>query len=72
MEDFEILLRGEVAVERSSRWWKYFCIYIGFVLSRDNKPQFRSRVYNFTYYLHKLLDSRPLLKRGGVGFEGHL
>jgi hypothetical protein len=26
MGDFEVVLRGEVAVERNSRWWKCFCV----------------------------------------------
>jgi hypothetical protein len=46
--------------------------YIGFGFSRVNKIQFRSRVYDFTYHIHKLLGSHPLLERGEVGFEGYL
>ena len=46
--------------------------YIGFGFPRDNKLQFRSRVYNYTYHIHKLLDSYPLLERGEVSLEGHL
>jgi hypothetical protein len=71
MEDFEIVLRGTVAAERSSRSWKCFCITLASDFRGTRKLQFRSRVYHYTYHIHKLLDSYPLLE-GEVSLEGHL